>query len=52
MPNGLADAAYNMIHGKFTDDQRKGMFKPELQVGSHASGQEKLLAYTGRNPSR
>ena len=51
MPDGLADAAYNMIHGKFTDDQRKGTFKPEVPVGPDASAQDKLLAYTGRNPS-
>ena len=26
---GLAEAAYEMIHGRFTDEQRKGVFKPE-----------------------
>jgi uncharacterized protein (TIGR03086 family) len=51
MPDGLAASAYELIHGKFTDDQRKGMFKPEVKVGADASPQEKLLAYTGRNPS-
>jgi hypothetical protein len=40
-----------MIHGKFTDDQRKGMFKPEVPVCPDASAQDKLLAYTGRTPS-
>ena len=50
MPEGLPEAAYEMIHGRFTDDQRKGMFKPEVEVGDDASAQDKLLAYTGRNP--
>ena len=51
MPNGLPEAAYEMIHGRFTDDQRKGMFKPEVAVAPDAPAQDKLLAYTGRNPS-
>ena len=51
MPEGLPDAAYEMIHGRFTDEQRQGIFKPEVVVGPNASGQDKLLAYTGRNPS-
>lgn len=52
MPDGLAKAAYEMIHGRFTDDQRKGVFKPEVAVASTATAQDKLLAYTGRDPSR
>lgn len=51
MPDGLPQAAFEMIHGRFTDDQRKGVFKPEVNVGSRASAQDKLLAYTGRTPS-
>jgi uncharacterized protein (TIGR03086 family) len=51
MPEGLPEAAYQMIHGRFTDEQRKGVFKPEVPVASDASAQDKLLAYTGRNPS-
>jgi uncharacterized protein (TIGR03086 family) len=51
MPEGLPGAAYQMIHGRFTDDQRKGVFKPEVTVASDASAQDKLLAYTGRDPS-
>jgi uncharacterized protein (TIGR03086 family) len=51
MPDGLAEAAYEQIHGKFTDEQRKGLFKPEIAVGSDASPQDRLLAYTGRDPS-
>ena len=51
MPEGLPDAAYEMIHGRFTDDQRKGVFKPEIEVGADASAEDRLLAYTGRDPS-
>jgi uncharacterized protein (TIGR03086 family) len=50
MPDGLPEAAYEMIHGRFTDDQRKGIFKPEGHVAGDASAQDKLLAYTGRDP--
>ena len=50
MPADLAQAAYDTIHGRFTDEQRKGVFKPELEVGADASAQDKLLAYTGRDP--
>ena len=32
MPQGLPEAAYEMIHGRFTDEQRKGVFKPEMPV--------------------
>jgi len=52
MPEGLAAAAYRMIHGRFTEEQRKGVFKPEIAVPADASSQDKLLAYTGRDPSR
>jgi uncharacterized protein (TIGR03086 family) len=51
MPEGLPEAAYQMIHGRFTDDQRAGVFKPEVKVPVDASAQDKLLAYTGRHPS-
>jgi uncharacterized protein (TIGR03086 family) len=50
MPEGLPEAAFDLIHGRFTDDQRKGVFKPELKVPASASAQDKLLAYTGRDP--
>jgi uncharacterized protein (TIGR03086 family) len=50
MPDGLAQSAYGMIHGRFTDEQRKGLFKPEVPLPAEASAQDKLLAYTGRNP--
>jgi uncharacterized protein (TIGR03086 family) len=52
MPAGLPDVAYEMIHGRFTDEQRKGVFKPEIAVTPDAPAQDKLLAYTGRDPSR
>jgi uncharacterized protein (TIGR03086 family) len=48
MPDGLADAGYGMLNGRLTDEQRKGGFKPALDVPTDASPQEKLLAYTGR----
>src|SRR3954470_8694452 len=50
MPDGLAQAAYEQIHGRFPDEQRQGIFKPEIQVGADATPQERLLAYTGRTP--
>jgi uncharacterized protein (TIGR03086 family) len=49
MPAGLPDAAYEMIHGRFTEEQRQGVFKPEIPVSDGASAQDKLLAYTGRS---
>ncbi len=51
MPEGLPEAAYAIIHGRFTDEQRKGVFKAEIAVGPDSSAQDKLLAYTGRDPS-
>lgn len=52
MPAGLPEAAYGVIYGRFTEDQRKGVFKPEVRVAPESSAQEKLLAYTGRDPRR
>lgn len=51
MPDGLPQAAFDMIHGQFTEEQRKGVFKPEIEARPDASPQEKLLAYTGRKPA-
>lgn len=51
MPEGLPAAAYEVIHGRFTDEQRRGVFKPAIAVATDASPQEKLLGYTGRDPS-
>jgi uncharacterized protein (TIGR03086 family) len=48
MPAGLPEAAFEMIHGRFTEEQRKGIFKPERKAAADASAQDKLLAYTGR----
>jgi uncharacterized protein (TIGR03086 family) len=50
MPDGLPEAAYSLIYGRFTDEQRKGVFKPEIEVAPDAPAQVKLLAYTGRDP--
>jgi uncharacterized protein (TIGR03086 family) len=50
MPAGLPEAAYEAIHGKFTEEQRKGVFAPEIPVADDATPQERLLAYTGRKP--
>jgi len=51
MPEDLAEAAYSIIHGAFPEEQREGVFKPEVQVGDDASPQERLLAFTGRSPN-
>jgi uncharacterized protein (TIGR03086 family) len=51
MPEGLAEAAYDCIHGQFSDEQRKGVFKPEVTVPDDATPQDRLLAYTGRDPA-
>jgi hypothetical protein len=52
MPDGLAESVYEMIHGRFTDEQRKGVFKPEVPVAADASAQARLLGYTGRDPEQ
>lgn len=51
MPEGLPDAAYEIIHGRFTEDQRQGVFKPEVAIAPNSPAQDKLLAYTGRDPT-
>jgi uncharacterized protein (TIGR03086 family) len=51
MPEGLPEAAYQMIHGRFTDEQRKGIFGPEVAAPDDATPQQRLLAYTGRTPT-
>jgi uncharacterized protein (TIGR03086 family) len=51
MPEGLPATAYELIHGLFTEEQRKGVFKPEVVVPENASAQDRLLAYTGRDPA-
>jgi len=51
-PEGLPEQAFNIIHGRFTEEQRKGIFKPQIKVVPDASVQDKLLAYMGRDPSQ
>lgn len=51
MPYGLPEAAYEIVHGAFTAEQRKGVFAPEIPVPDDATAQVKLLAYSGRDPS-
>jgi uncharacterized protein (TIGR03086 family) len=51
MPAGLPEAAFDHIHGRFTDAQRAGVFKPAIRVSDEATAQQRLLAYTGRDPS-
>ncbi len=50
IPDELAQAAFDVVNGNFTDDNRKGVFKPEIDAPENASAQEKLLAYSGRPP--
>ena len=50
MPEDLAGAAFEMLDGKLTDENRGAGFKPAVSVADDASAQDKLLAYTGRRP--
>jgi uncharacterized protein (TIGR03086 family) len=51
MPDGLPEAARRAIHGLFTEEQRDGVFKPELPAGDDPTAQGRLLGYTGRSPA-
>ena len=51
IPSGLAEAAYDLVHGKFTEEQRVGVFKPEQPIADDAPPEARLLAYTGRDPA-
>ena len=51
MPDDLAAAAFAMLDGRLTDEQRGKAFKPAVDIADDASLQDKLLAYTGRRPS-
>lgn len=51
IPKDLAEAAYKTIRGRFTDEQRKGVFQPEVTIPPRSSAQDKLLAYSGRIPA-
>ena len=51
MPDDLAAAAFSMIDGRLTDEQRQGGgFKPAVAVPPSAPVQDKLVGYTGRQP--
>jgi uncharacterized protein (TIGR03086 family) len=50
MPDDLAGAAFSMIDGRLTDDQRGAGFRPAVEVSDTATAQDRLLAYTGRRP--
>jgi uncharacterized protein (TIGR03086 family) len=50
MPDDLAQAAFAILDGRLTDDQRGNAFKPAVVVADDAPVQDKLLAYTGRRP--
>jgi uncharacterized protein (TIGR03086 family) len=51
MPAGLPEAAFDLLHGAFTEEGRKGVLAPEVAVAADASAQDRLLAYAGRDPS-
>lgn len=50
MPDGLAQAAYDIVHANFKPEARPGILKPEVPVPADASPQEKLLGFSGRKP--
>lgn len=50
MPDDLARAAFSMLDGRLTDEQRGDGFKAAISVPDTASAQDKLLGYTGRRP--
>jgi uncharacterized protein (TIGR03086 family) len=51
MPEDLAAAAFAMLNGNIPDDRRaSALFKPAVSVPDDASAQDKLVAYTGRDP--
>ena len=52
MPEGLPEAAYAIIDGRWPQEQRTGVLKPEVSIAPDSSVQEKLLAYSGRDPAR
>ncbi len=52
MPDDLAVAAFQMVDGRISDDQRgDSSFKLAIPVPDTATAQEKLLAYGGRSPN-
>jgi len=52
MPEGLPEAAYLLLHGCWPEEQRNGVLKPEISIDPGSSAQERLLAYSGRDPTR
>jgi uncharacterized protein (TIGR03086 family) len=52
IPPDLAQAAFAMINGNLTAENRGKAFKPEVEVPENATAQDKLLAYLGRKPCR
>lgn len=50
MPPELAEAAFALIDGQMPADKRGDAFKPEIATAPNVPAQDKLLAYTGRNP--
>lgn len=50
MPADLAVTAFSMIDGQLTDENRGTAFGKPVTVPEDASAQDKLLAYSGRQP--
>jgi uncharacterized protein (TIGR03086 family) len=50
IPPDLAEAAFGMVNGNITDENRGNGFKAEVKVPENAPAQDKLLAYLGRTP--
>ena len=50
MPLELAQGVWGFMNGKLTDDKRGSSFKSAINVADNLPEQDKLLAYTGRNP--
>jgi uncharacterized protein (TIGR03086 family) len=50
IPPDLAEAAFGMVNGRLSDENRGNAFGPAVDVADDASTQDKLLAYLGRKP--
>ena len=52
MPEDLANAAFAFLDGNIPDERRNsGLFGPAVAVAADARAQDKLIGYTGRDPS-
>jgi uncharacterized protein (TIGR03086 family) len=51
MPDGLPEAAFALIEGAFTEEGRRGVLGPAVGVPPDATTQDRLLAYSGRDPA-